>query len=217
MDEPPERTPLHRAECTFVLPPARRMRAGPPMLNLPSQPGATGAVLLALGACLGAALLLVSRRRLGALGGDAAAAEARVAAVALAVTVAGLPFTIWRVGVDIRETSRFSAEHKRYVGAETKLIDGRLAERVGLVVPRDASYYVAVAPRAHHEIGESLALWLGYALLPRRRVREPELAEWIVTWGATPQRLGLAAGAPRLIGRNRLVEREPVYVARAAP
>ena len=36
------------------------------------------------------------------------------------------------------------------------------------------------------------------------------------TAGATPAELGLSAGEPRLVGRNRLVEREPVYVAPAA-
>lgn len=134
---------------------------------------------------------------------------------ALALTVAGAPFTTWRVLEDIRETAPISAQHARYVGAETKLIDGDLAERIGSGIPEDDTYYVAVAPSAYSEIQESLALWLGYALAPRRRVADPRDAHWIVTWGAPPARLGLDAGPPRLIGRNRLVDFEPVYLSRS--
>ena len=93
------------------------------------------------------------------------------------------------------------------------MIDGELAERIGAPIAEGQTYYVAVAPDAHSEIRESLPLWLGYALVPRRRVRDPADADWIVTWGGTPAELGLRAGEPRLVGRNRLVEREPVYLA----
>ena len=169
--------------------------------------------MLALGVVLGVVLLLLGRRRIIAEAGGSLVGL--VTAVFLAVTIAGAPYTLWRVVEDIRETAPISAEHARYVGAETKLIDGELAERIGASMPADATYYVAVAPGAYSEIRESLAHWLGYALLPRRRVKEPTEAEWIVTWGGTPAGLGLRAGEPRLVGRNRLSEREPVYLAPA--
>ena len=137
--------------------------------------------------------------------------------VALGVTLGGLPFTTWRVVEDIRATGPISALHARYVGAETKLIDGELAERIGSGIPEGDAYFVAVAPSAYAEIQESLALWLGYALAPRRRIADPRDADWIVTWGAPPARLGLDAGPPRLVGRNRLVDFEPVFLARSAP
>jgi hypothetical protein len=188
------------------------------MLNLPSSPGTVGVVLLALGAGLGLGVLVGLRGRLAReLGWGSGAAESWLVAAVVAVTVAGAPYTLWRVGVDIRETSRFSATHKRYVGAETKLVDGELAERVGALIPPGDTYYVAVAPDAHSEIRESLALWLGYAFVPRRRVRTEAEADWVVTWGATPAQLDLTTAAPRLVGRNRLVEREPVYLAAAGP
>src|SRR5687768_4344862 len=139
------------------------------MLNLPSSPGSVGVVLLALGAGFGLAVLVGLRARLaGELGWRSGALESWLVAAVVAVSVAGAPFTLWRVGVDIRETSRFSATHKRYVGAETKLVDGELAERVGALIPPGDTYYVAVAPDAHSEIRESLAFWLGYAFVPRR-------------------------------------------------
>jgi hypothetical protein len=173
-------------------------------------------VLLALGAVAGLLLVLLGRGRVAAqLGGDRLLTW--IVALLLGSTVAAAPFTLWRVVEDIRETGPVSAEHARYVGAETKLIDGELAERIGAPIANQATYFVAVAADAHSEIRESLALWLGYALVPRRRVREPEDADWIVTWGATPRALGLRAGEPRLVGRNRLVDREPVYLAPAAP
>jgi hypothetical protein len=181
------------------------------VLNLPSEPGTTGLALLALGALLGLALVVAGRGRVGA---DRAAGW--LVLLALGATVAGAPYTLWRVSEDIRETWTVGPEHARYVGAETKLIDGELAARVGEELPRDATYYVAVAPAAFSEIRASLGPWLGYALVPRRQVREPADADWIVTWGATPDELGLRAGTPVLVGRNRLVAREPVYVAPAA-
>jgi hypothetical protein len=188
------------------------------MLNLPPSPGPVGVVLLALGAGLGLVVLVGLRARLaGELGWRSGAVESWLVAAVVAVSVAGAPFTLWRVGVDIRETSRFSATHKRYVGAETKLVDGELAERVGALIPPGDTYFVAVAPDAHSEIRESLALWLGYAFVPRRRVRTEAEADWVVTWGATPAELDLATAPPTLVGRNRLVEREPVYVAAAEP
>ena len=185
------------------------------MLNLPPEPGTTGAVLLALGALAGLVLVVLGGGRIEReVGGDRVLAW--IVALALGGTVAAAPFTLWRVVEDIRATAPISAEHARYVGAETKLIDGELAERIGVPIGEGETYYVGVAPDAYSEIRDSLALWLGYALVPRRRVREPGDADWIVTWGATPAELGLRAGEPRLVGRNRLFEREPVYVAPAS-
>ena len=186
-----------------------------PMLNLPPEPGTTGSVLLVLGALAGVLLVVLARGRIEReLDGDPLLTW--VVALTLGLTVAGAPFTLWRVVEDIRETAPIEPDHARYVGAETKLIDGELALDVGERIPPDETYYVAVAPDAYSEIRDSLGPWLGYALAPRRRVRDPEDADWIVTWGATPAELGLPAGEPRLVGRNRLVEREPVYVAPAA-
>ena len=182
------------------------------MLNLPPHPGVTGSLLLGVGALAGIVLLVLGRRLVEEQLGPADRALAWAVTAALAVSVAGAPFTLWRVVEDIRETAGISPEHARYVGAETTLIDGELVERIGVSIPEADSYYVAVAADAYSEIRESLALWLGYALIPRRRVRTAEDAAWVVTWGATPAELGLAGGRPRLIGRNRLVEHEPVYL-----
>lgn len=184
------------------------------MLNLPSQPGTTGFILLAFGALACLLVVVRGRARIGELmGPDGAGSAVWIVTIALGLTAAGAPFTTWRVLQDIWETAPISAEHARYVGAETKLIDGELAERIGVGIPEGDAYYVAVAPLAHEEIRESLALWLGYALAPRRRTADPREADWIVTWGATPSRLGLEAGRPRLVGRNRLVDLEPVYLS----
>lgn len=184
------------------------------MLNLPSHPGAVGLALLVVGAVIGLLVLTLVR------GPTERELRARLPAALLAgfvsLTVAGAPFIVWRVFEDIRETAPVTPDHARFVGAETKLIDGELVERLAELIPRDATYYVAVAPDAYVEIRESLAHWAGYALVPRRQTSSPRGAEWIVTWGATPEQLGLHARDPQLVGRNRLVEREPVYVA-AAP
>jgi hypothetical protein len=183
------------------------------VLNLPDRPGATGYVVLLVGMSLGLALILVGRGRVASrVGGDHVLAALLTAA--LAATVAGAPFTLWRVLEDIRTTSTLTPEHAEYVGAETKLIDGELVRRIEAAIPRGQTYHVRVAPQAYVEIRESLALWLGYELVPRRQTRALVAADWLVTWGATPDALGLRAGTPTLVGRNRLSEREPVYLAR---
>lgn len=187
------------------------------MLNLPAEPGTTGYVLLTLGAAAALSLLAFGRRRVADLLGADDRVLATLVLGALAATVAGGPFVLWRVLVDIRETAPLTPEHAEYVGAETKLIDGELVRRVEARIARDETYAVRVAPESHGEIRESLALWLGFELVPRRQTRRAEAAEWLVTWGATPDELGLRAGAPRLVGRNRLADREPVYLTRTSP
>jgi len=183
------------------------------MLNLPPQPGTTGYALLAIGAVAGLLLLLLGRRHLAPSVGDDSLLTP-IITTTLAVCLAGAPFTLWRVVADIRATAPLTPEHAEYVGAETKLIDGELVRRIEQLIPRGDSYAVAVWPTAHVEIRESLALWLGYELLPRRQTRRPRAADWVITWGATPTELGLRTGPPRLVGRNRLADREPVYLAR---
>jgi hypothetical protein len=187
------------------------------MLNLPSQPGVAGALMLGLGAVAGLLFLLLGRRLVGAqLAAVGDRAIRWTVTGALAITLAGAPYTLWRVVEDIRRTAPIAPEHARYVGAETKLADGELVERIGTSIPERETYYVAVAPDAYFELQASLALWMGYALIPRRQVRDPAEADWVVTWGATPGQLRLVADRPRLVGRNRLFEQEPVYLARAS-
>ena len=170
--------------------------------------------MLVLGVCAGLLLLLVAGTRLRSRpGGDAAVSW--LLAGALAVTLAGAPYTLWRVVQDIRTTAPVTPDHARYVGAETKLIDGELVERIGTLIPKGDTYYVAVSPRAYEEIRTSLARWLGYALVPRRQTPKPGAADWIIAWGTTPAALDVRAASPRLVGRNRLFAREPVYLARA--
>jgi hypothetical protein len=141
------------------------------------------------------------------------------------VTVAAAPFPLWRVFEDIRATAPITPEHARYVGAETKLIDGRRARPGALA--RGVEYYVAVAPNAYEEIRTSLGAWMGYALAPRRRTTDPEDAGWIVTWGATPAELGVHAGRPKLVVRRnsghvatsvrRVVTPPVIFAAAMAP
>jgi hypothetical protein len=185
------------------------------MLNLPSQPGTTGLVMLVCGTFAGLLVLVLWRDRvaeeLNAAPTDRGVPWLVTALFSLTIAVA--PFTLWRVAVDIRETSPITAEHARFVGAETKLIDGELVEEIAGLLPQDATYSVAVAPGAYLEIRESLAHWLGYALIPRRQVRDARAGGWIVVWGATPADLGIRAHKTRLIGRNRLSDEEPVYIA----
>ncbi len=142
------------------------------MLNLPPQPGTTGSLLLALGLVSGILLLLLARGAVANQLGSSDRTLTWVVTATLGITVAGAPFTLWRVVEDIRRTAPVSAEHARYVGAETARIDGELVEEIARLIPEHASYHVAVSPDAFIEIRESLGPWMGFALLPRRQVRD---------------------------------------------
>ncbi len=184
------------------------------MLNLPSQPGTVGLIILVGGALAGSLVLLLRddvALRLGSSLGWRAVPSLLTASLALTVAVA--PFTLWRVAEDIRRTAPITPEHARFVGAETKLVDGELVERIAALIPKTATYAVVIAPDSYVEIRQSLAQWLGYALIPRRQLRSWRAAEWVVVWGATLADLNVLATRPQLVGRNRLVDHEPVYVA----
>ena len=182
------------------------------MLNLPPQPGRSrGRSCSALGAVAG----LGSSRSLGRA--DRLAELAPAAVVAWVVTAA-----LWRSrspGAPVHDSgaSSTTSARRRRSRADARALRRRRdeADRRGArradrrPHPERDTYYVAVAPDAYFEIRESLALWMGYALVPRRRVRDAREADWIVAWGATPAQLESRRG------RSAARRPEPALRARA--
>ena len=185
-----------------------------PMLNLPPQPGTTGRSACASAPSRDPARLRpVGRRRSSASttgcspsgrhGGSRD--HGRRSAVHALARRPGHP----RDGAG-------RARAREYVGAETKLIDGEVVERIGADDPGRGDVLRCRRPGCVLRDPRGLGLWLGYALVPRRPDTRSAGGGLDRHVGGDPRRARPRAGTPRLVGRNRLSEREPVYLSRAA-
>lgn len=180
---------------------------------MPAEPGAVGAIMLALGLVAAGALVLFGRRRIAAeLGLPLRSAVSLATIATLAATVGYGPFVLWRVVEDIRYTSPLTARQAEEIGADMNFIDERMLDRVRAVVPPDATYALEAGPSVHERSREALNAWVAFSLLPRVRVEDADRAEWIVTWGRPVSGLGVpVADEIVLVSRD---ERPPWYVAR---
>jgi hypothetical protein len=171
------------------------VRAGPRLrrvLGLPAEPGAAGTIMLALGIAAAVAFVLLARGRVAAELGVPLRSRVAVATVAvLATMLAAGPFVLWRVVEDIRYTSRLTSQQAEEVGAGRYGIDERVFARVRQLVPPDATYAVEAGPSIGERTRVALPFWAAFTLAPRVRVEDPRRAEWIVTWGLPPERLGV--------------------------
>ena len=169
--------------------------------------------MLALGLAAAAALVLFGRSRIAReLGVPLRSPVALATLATLATTVAAGPFVLWRVVEDIRYTSRLTAQQAEEIGANMNGLDERVFDRVRELVPPDATYAIEAAPGLDRRIREALPKWAAFSLLPRVPVADLERADWIVSWGVPPSRLGLDVAEQRVI----LTDDEPPswYVAR---
>lgn len=155
--------------------------------------------MLAVGLLAAAALVVFGRGRVAAeLGVPPLSVVSLATLVTLASTVAAGPFVLWRVVEDIRYTSRLTSEQAERVPADVNGIDEEVLERVRTIVPPDATYAIA-AGRAVADRERPLRTWSTLSLLPRIPVSDPEDAEWVVTWGLPPSRLGVDVADERVI------------------
>jgi hypothetical protein len=149
------------------------------------RPLTTGeALLLCAAAAVLVVLVLFARRR-------QLSASTCIAAALIAGVAATAPFTGWSIASDAWSARDYSAFAAARIGPEDNGIDTKVVDRVALLIPRRATYAIVIAPRANQARGGVFRVWTLAALLPRVAVEDLSKADWVVTFGAPPERLGL--------------------------
>jgi hypothetical protein len=181
------------------------------VLGLPASPGLAGAVLLVLGSLAGAAVgLLVLARQERALGW-----AGRLVALAAAITVAAVPYTLWRISEDVRYTSGLNDDDRAGAGPIQTFLQPYLLDPAVPLIPEEARYFTAVAAGIRREARQGFRPLAMDVLFPRVSVERPEEAEWIVAWGVDPRTLGVAVSEVTRV-REAQAGYPPVWVARVA-
>ena len=181
------------------------------MLGLPASPGVVGVALLLAGAAVGLAVgVLLGRRQLAAFG-----AAGRLVAVAAAVTVGALPYTLWRIGEDVRYTSELDSYERAGAGPIQTFLQPYLLDPVVPLIPREATYFTAVSDGIRREARQGFVPLAYTVLFPRISVERPEQADWIVSWGLDPRTLGVEVEGVRRV-RGAQAGYPPLWVARVA-
>jgi hypothetical protein len=185
------------------------------MLALPAHPGHVGALLLAVGLVIGAAVALVVWRRLRAAlaGNDAAVAVSAVVALVLWSTVAAAPFVAWRIVEDTRSNSKLTRAEAERAGGESAHVDPEAVATLGNSIPRNGTYAVVASAAVG---GEYTAFWewAAYALLPRLQVPKADSAQWILSWDRDPRGLGVRVGSVRRLVTDGGPAPHTYYLAR---
>jgi hypothetical protein len=122
-------------------------------------------------------------------------------AVALAALVLAVATALWRLPTafgdvhdEVRELESAAALERELRGARGVDADTRVFVRARELVPADARYAVVTGPGVQVSTPVTLsaiAPFAGYWLLPRRQVREPGAADWILSYGGDLEALGL--------------------------
>jgi len=164
--------------------------------------------LLALGAIafvVGSAFL---RRRLSAAPRPTAAAT-----VALALTIAAVPYVAWRFVEDVRVTTKLDAYGATAAGPIQAYLPGYLVDGAQRWIPRGATFATAVSPAIPWQPARaafpSLAM---QTLFPRISVTDPRSADYVVSWGMAPA--CVAPVSRTWVVRPRTGQYAAVYVGR---
>jgi hypothetical protein len=178
------------------------------MLGVPASHGVLGWAAIFGGIALASALAWLVRARIPR---DLAA---RAGIACLLVSVAALPYGAWRIGEDLRHTTRLHGYDRAAAGPVQTFLPGYLLDGVVKYIPRSATYATLVGNGVPWPAGRaafpSLAL---QTLFPR--VSEPiERADYVVGWGVSAAELSRrAGGAHVIVARPRVAQDPPVLVA----
>ena len=133
--------------------------------------------------------------------------------VALALTLAAVPYVAWRFVEDLRVTTKLDAYEATAAGPIQAYLPGYLVDGARRRIPPGATFATAVSPRIPWQPARaafpSLAM---QALFPRISVADPRAADYIVSWGVEPRRL--AAVSKTWVVRPRAGRYAAVYVGR---
>jgi hypothetical protein len=178
------------------------------LLGIPAAPGAAGWALLALGVVVFVGVLGLLRRRIAA-----APRPEGAAAVALALTVAAVPYVVWRFVEDLRVTTKLDTYGATAAGPIQAYLPGYLVDGAQRRIPLAATFATAVSPRIPWQPARaafpSLAM---QTLFPRVSVDDLRSADYVVTWGIPPARVAPVARV--WVVRARAGEYPAVYVGK---
>src|SRR3954447_24900592 len=146
------------------------------MLGVPASHGALGWAAVVGGIALAVLLGWVARDRVGS---DLAA---RAGLACLLVAAAAVPYGIWRIGEDLRYTTRLQGYDREAAGPVQTFLPGYLLDNVVKYIPPGATYATLTGDGVPWPAGRaafpSLAL---KTLFPR--VSEPVgRADYVVAW-----------------------------------
>lgn len=178
------------------------------MLGVPASYGALGWAAIFGGIALAVALGRLVRGRVPQ---DVAA---RAGVACLLVAVAALPYGIWRLGEDLRYTTRLHGYDREAAGPVQAFLPGYLLDNVLPLIPRSATYATLVGDGVPWPAGRAAFPALAVQkLFPR--VSEPiERADYVVAWGVSTSELSRRAGGARVIvARPQVAQDPPVLVA----
>jgi hypothetical protein len=144
-----------------------------------------GWALLAGGVVAAVLAFLMLRRRVGPM-----PAVVAFAAACLTLTVAAVPYVLWRFADDLRVTTKLHGYDAASAGPIQAFLPGYLVDGAQRYIPRDATFATAVGPgipwAPARAAFPSLALT---TLFPRHSVADPTRADYIVSWGVSPGRI----------------------------
>jgi hypothetical protein len=111
-----------------------------------------------------------------------------LAAAALAAALWQLPDSLRGAQARIDANAGLPTLERELDPARAYSVHGRLATLAAEILPRDAVFYVATGGQPGSDAaGPFYAYWL----LPRRHTDDVAAADWIVSFGADPARLGV--------------------------
>ncbi len=123
------------------------------------------------------------------------------------------PVTAWGIASDIRASYRMDQRTATRMGPEENHADTSLTDRVVEVVPERDTYVLVISDRVAADRALVFRLWTISALLPRVAVQDALSADWVVTWGIAPTRLGVPVTDVQFF-RSRDDPGHPVFVAK---
>jgi hypothetical protein len=126
-----------------------------------------------------------------------------IAVALLASVVATAPFTAWAIVRNARVSRDLSAFAADRFGPENDGIDTSVIDRAARRIPKGATYAIVFAPRLNAAVGAAFKVWAEAVLLPRVQVTDLGRASWVITFGASPRRLGVQARAVTVVSSSR--------------
>jgi hypothetical protein len=166
------------------------------------------ALLCLLAVALVVGYLIVRRRQ-----GHHIPVPVALALALLASAVATAPLLLWTVVDDAVHAKRYSAFEAERTGPEDNGVDTRVVDRIGHLIPIDATYEILLAPQSDPAARGASLVWTLTALLPRVAVEDPAKADWFVSFGGPPSTSGIRAHEVRVL-RSLRGNRMSVWIGR---